>query len=81
MSQNRDSDEEILKQSKFIADGLEFLNEKVQIQQVNFIQSLDTMAHYTEERGTELKITKTELLDMMKNYLAINELKRIQYKC
>jgi hypothetical protein len=77
----KDSDQEILLRSKYITDGLEQLNEKLKFNEVKLINSLDAIVHHKDDTEKEVKISSSELITLFKNYLQINEFKRIQYKC
>ena len=72
LSSRKDSDQEILIRSKYVADGLE---------QLKLINSLDAIIHHKDDTDKEVKISSSELISLFKNYLQINEFKRIQYKC
>ena len=81
LSSRKDSDQEILLRSKYITDGLEQLNEKLKFNEVKLINSLDAIVHHKDDTEKEVKISSSELISLFKNYLQINEFKRIQYKC
>ena len=81
LSSRKDSDQEILIRSKYVADGLEQLNERLKFNEVKLINSIDAMIHHKDDTGKEVNISSSELVSLIKSYLQINEFKRIQYKC
>ena len=80
MSSRKDSDLEILKQSKFIADGIEALNDKLKFNELKLINSIDSVLHYKDSQH-ETDISNIELVSQLRNYIKICEYKRLQYKC
>ena len=46
LSSRKDSDQEILLRSKFVADGLEQLNERLKFNEVKLINSIDAIVHH-----------------------------------
>jgi hypothetical protein len=42
---------------------------------------MDAILHHKDDTEKEVKISSSELISLFKNYLQINEFKRIQYKC
>lgn len=81
LSSRKDSDQEILLRSKFVADGLEQLNERLKFNEVKLINSIDAIIHHKDDSDREVNISSSELMSLFKSYLQINEFKRIQYKC
>jgi hypothetical protein len=81
LSSRKDSDQEILLRSKFVADGLEQLNERLKFNEVKMINSIDAILHHKDDQDREISISSSELMSLFKNYLQVNEFKRIQYKC
>lgn len=81
LSSRADTDREILLGSKYIADGLEQLNEKHKFNEFKLINSLDTMVHHRDDADKAVDISNAELQSLLSNYLDINEYKRLQYKC
>ena len=69
LSSRKDSDQEILMRSKFVADGLEQLNEKLKFNEVKLINSLDAIMHHKDDAEKEVKISSSELVQLFKNYL------------
>ena len=56
LSSKPDADEEILMNSKFIADGIESLNEKPVYKEIKVINSLDKTLRYTDDADREINI-------------------------
>jgi hypothetical protein len=81
LSSRKDSDQEILTRSKYVAEGLEQLNERLKFNEVKLINSIDAMMHHKDDSDKEVNISSAELTSLIKNYLQINEFKRLQYKC
>ena len=81
MSSRKDSDQEILIRSKFVAEGLEQLNERLKFNEIKLINSIDAILHHKDDTDKEVSISSGELTSLFKSYLQINEFKRIQYKC
>ncbi len=81
LSSRKDSDQEILLRSKYVADGLEQLNERLKFNEVKLINSIDAIVHHKDDSDKEVNISSAELVSLFKNYLQINEFKRLQYKC
>ena len=81
LSSRKDSDQEILLRSKFVADGLKQLNENLKFNEVKLINSIDAMVHHKDDSDKQVNISSGELQQLFKSYLQINEYKRIQYKC
>lgn len=81
LSSRKDSDQEILLRSKFVADGLEQLNERLKFNEVKLINSIDAILHHKDDQDRDISISSSELISLFKNYLQVNEFKRIQYKC
>ena len=77
MSSKGDSDQEILLKSKYISDGLEQLNERINFNEMNLISSLDSMLHYVDQTQLNVDISNTELKELIKAYLQINDYKRL----
>lgn len=81
LSSRKDSDQEILMRSKYVADGLEQLNEKLKFNELKLINSVDALLHHQDDAGKKVDISSNELVQLFKQYLQINEYKRLQYKC
>jgi len=81
LSSKQESDEEILLRSKYIADGLEKLNERQKFNEVKLINSLDTTLHYKDELDHQVDLGSGVLKDLLKQHVQISEYKRLQYKC
>lgn len=81
MSSKKDSDQEILTRSKYVADGIDALNEKTKFNELKLINSIDAMLHHRDDVGNAVDISSNELTSLFKGYLQINEYKRLQYKC
>ncbi len=81
LSSRKDSDQEILLKSKYVADGLEALNERLKFNEVKLINSIDAMMHHKDDSDKQVNISSSELTSLIKGYLQINEFKRLQYKC
>ena len=81
LSSRKDSDNEILTRSKFVADGLEQLNERLKFNEVKLINSMDAILHHKDDSDRAVNISSSELQQLIKGYLQVNEYKRIQYKC
>ena len=81
LSSRKDSDQEILTRSKYVADGLEQLNEKLKFNELKLINSVDALLHHQDDAGKKVDISSMELVQLFKQYLQINEYKRLQYKC
>ena len=67
--------------SKYVTDGIEQLNERLKFNEVKLINSIDAMIHHKDDSEKEVNISSSELTSLIKNYLQINEFKRLQYKC
>jgi hypothetical protein len=67
--------------SKYVTDGIEQLNERLKFNEVKLINSIDAMIHHKDDSDKEVNISSSELTSLIKNYLQINEFKRLQYKC
>jgi hypothetical protein len=61
MSSKKDSDNEILTRSKFVADGLDLLNEKLKFNDLPLIASIDAILHHTDDTGKPVDISSAEL--------------------
>jgi hypothetical protein len=48
---------------------------------MKLINSIDQMLHHTDDASKEVNISTGELKELLRNFLQINEYKRIQYKC
>ena len=81
LSSKKDSDQEILLRSKYVTDGIAELNEKVKFNEMKIINSIDMILHHQDDAKRQIDISSAELKDLFKNYMQINEYKRIQYKC
>lgn len=81
LSSRKDSDQEILMRSKFVTEGLDQLNERLKFNEVKLINSIDAILHHKDDTDKEVNISSSELISLFKNYLQINEFKRLQYKC
>jgi hypothetical protein len=81
LSSKKDSDVEILLRSKYVTEGLAALNEKLKFNEMKLINSIDQMLHHTDDASKEVNISTGELKELLRNFLQINEYKRIQYKC
>ena len=77
LSSKKDSDIEILKQSKYIADGIEQLNERQKYNELKLIASLDALVHHTDDTHKPVDISSGELVTLFKNYLQINDYKKL----
>ena len=77
LSSKKDSDIEILKQSKYIADGIEQLNERQKYNELKLIASLDALVHHTDDTQKPVDISSGELVTLFKNYLQINDYKKL----
>ena len=77
LSSRKDSDQEILLRSKYITDGLAQLNDKLKFNEVKLINSIDAMLHHKDDQDKEVTISSSELAQLFKTYLQINEFKRI----
>jgi hypothetical protein len=64
-----------------VTDGIEQLNERLKFNEVKLINSIDAMIHHKDDSDKEVNISSSELTSLIKNYLQINEFKRLQYKC
>jgi hypothetical protein len=64
-----------------VTDGIEQLNERLKFNEVKLINSIDAMIHHKDDSDKEVNISSSELTNLIKNYLQINEFKRRQYKC
>ena len=69
MSSRKDSDQEILTRSKYVAEGLEQLNERLKFNEVKLINSIDAMMHHKDDTDKEVNISSAELASLIKNYL------------
>ena len=69
MSSRKDSDQEILIRSKYVAEGLEQLNERLKFNEVKLINSIDAMMHHKDDTDKEVNISSSELASLIKNYL------------
>ena len=81
LSSKKDSDQEILNKSKFITEGLDQLNERQKFNELKLISSLDAILHHRDDADKAVDISSSELNQLFKRYLQINEYKRLQYKC
>jgi hypothetical protein len=61
MSSKKDSDLEILSRSKYVAEGIDALNEKTKFNELKLISSIDTMLHHKDET-TPVDISSHELV-------------------
>ena len=57
------------------------MNERLKFNEVKLINSIDAMIHHKDDSDKEVNISSSELISLIKNYLQINEFKRLQYKC
>lgn len=62
LSSRKDSDQEILSRSKYVADGLDLLNEKYKFNDLALIQSIDAMLHHTDDASKPVDISSNELM-------------------
>jgi uncharacterized protein YjiS (DUF1127 family) len=77
LSSRKDSDQEILLRSKFVADGLEQLNERLKFNEVKLINSIDAILHHKDDHEAAVNISSHELISLFKTYVQVNEHKRI----
>ena len=64
-----------------MTDGIEQLSERLKFNEVKLINSMDAMLHHKDDSDRAVNISSSELAQLFKNYLQVNEYKRIQYKC
>ena len=69
LAARKDSDQEILMRSKFVADGLEQLNERLKFNEVKLINSIDAILHHKDDSEREVSISSSELVSLFKAYL------------
>jgi hypothetical protein len=83
LSSNKDDDQSLLENSKFIAEGLKRLSQPSRFESYTLINSLDTVMHVTDEEGKIKKadITHEELKRLISQYIQPSEYKKIQYRC
>lgn len=83
IASNKEDDQAILENSKYIADGISHLNQKQGFKDFQLINSLDTVMHVTDEDGKIQKadITHEELRRLIGEYIKPSEFKRIEYRC
>lgn len=83
-------DEALLRNSRFIVEGLERLDEPVAFSQIKLINSLDTSLHTSSlqnsAKGQNVQIpampdiTSTQLTQLLKKYIEVGEYKTLQYR-
>lgn len=79
---SKESDEDILKNSKYIVNGLLKLHEPQKFKEIKLISALDHVMHIIDQRGTKLaEITVDELKELLSNYSGIAEKSEYKYKC
>ena len=64
-----------------MTDGLAALNEKIVFKEMKIINSIDQMLHHQDDANRRIDISTAELRDLLKNFMQINEYKRVQFKC
>lgn len=83
ISSNKEDDQALLENSKYIAEGIKLLGEKPKFQDFRLINSLDTVMHVVDDDGQTKKadLTHEELKRLISQYIQPSEYKKIQYKC
>jgi len=83
ISSNREDDQTILENSKYIADSLKLLSSTSKFERYELINSLDTVMHVSDDEGKikKVDITHEELKRLISVYITPNEKKRVQYRC
>ena len=83
ISSNKEDDQALLENSKYIAEGIKLLGQKSKFNDFRLINSLDTVMHITDEDGKIKKadLTHEELKRQISQYIQPSEYKKIQYKC
>lgn len=83
ITSNKEDDQSLLENSKYIAEGIKLLSEKSKFGDFRLISSLDTVMHVTDEDGKIKKadISHEELKRLICQYLQPSEYKKIQYRC
>ena len=61
LSSRKDSDQEILMRSKYVADGLDTLNEKLKFNEIKLINSIDAILHHKDDASKNVDISTSEL--------------------
>ena len=77
LSSKKDSDQEILVRSKYVADGIDQLNERQKFNELRLISSLDAILHHRDDADKAVDISSSELMQLLNGYLQINEYKRL----
>jgi len=83
ISSEKNNEQRVLENSKFIAEGLKQMSEKKKFKDFTLINSLDTVMHVTDEDGKIKKadIDHEELKRLISVYVQPSEYKKIQYRC
>ena len=83
LTSNKEDDQALLQNSKYVAEGIDSLSEPAKFEQFELINSLDTVMHVIdEEKGIKkADISHEELKRLIMSYIGFNEFKKIQYKC
>jgi hypothetical protein len=53
------------------------LNEKIKFNELKLISSIDAMVHHTDDASKQVTISSSELNQLFKQYLQINDYKRL----
>ncbi len=64
MSSKKDSDQDILLKSKYIADGLDSINERQKFNELKLISSLDAILHHRDDAGKNVDVSSKELVQL-----------------
>ena len=83
LSSNKEDDQTLLENSKYIADGIKSVSEKQKYKDFSLINSLDTVLHVNDDETGDKKvdIPHEELKRLISNYIQPSEYKKIQYRC
>ena len=57
MSSKKDTDQDILVKSKYIADGLDAINERQKFSELKLISSLDAILHHRDDAGKAVDVS------------------------
>lgn len=82
LSSSKESDMEILRQSKYIMDGFAKICEPLIQREFKTANSLDSVMHIVDKKGEmQAEVNNDELKKMFLVYMHPNEFKKVEYKC
>ena len=78
----KEADEELLKNSAYVTEGLVKISEGTKFEELRMINSLDTILHVTDDKGVPTAdVNHEELKRFFLSYINVSEYKKQQYRC